>query len=340
MSDPIHATLSPALAGAIGRLYAPQSELTYFAGGHKWSDGVLYQFSRDGHSYILKLIPAADPGKTAALEERLRYQEYLGQAGIDVICPIHSERGNLIETVELGQPYAAFAWRKVEGEHIQLLDPVGLAGFYFSWGRLVGKIHLLAQAWPQWERSLAADEAGRALVSREREWQTFYEWIPDPEVKAAWLALKAELDALPLRRDNFGFIHNDPHPGNILVNGERLTLLDFDVSNYLWFITDLAICVYSEYSRCGFHSGYSHRVKELPELFIKPFLKGYRSQNALPREEFERLELFLNYRRFLMFTVFYEQIKTGDPVYLEKFKGHILNADRYLPLDILDLVEL
>ena len=330
---------TPELTAAAKRLYRAEGELEYFAGGHKWSDGTVYQFARQGEAYLLKLIRAEEPGKIEVMAERLRYQEYLGQAGIDIVYPIHSESGNLIESLNLDEPHAVFAWRKVEGEHIQLVDPTALAGFYHAWGGLVGRIHRLAQAYPDWQHSRAVDADGVPLLSRDREWDVFYNWIPDPGVKEAWLDMKARLDTLPSDRNNFGFIHNDPHPGNILVNGQRLTLLDFDVANFMWFVTDLAICIYSEYSRCRFHSGFQHRVPQLPELFLKPWLSGYLEQNQLPAEEFQRLELFLNYRRFLMFTVFYEQIRDGDPDYLERFTQDILAGRRYLDFEITDLIQ-
>ncbi|HQF67450.1 MAG TPA: hypothetical protein PLC91_00765 [Candidatus Cloacimonadota bacterium] len=77
---------------------------------------------------------------------------------------------------------------------------------------------------------------------------------------------------------------------------------------------------------------------ELSRLFLKPFLQGYQSQNNLPPEEYSRLETFLNYRRFLMFALFYEQIKEGDPDYLEVFRQDILSGTRYLPVSIESLL--
>lgn len=60
--------------------------------------------------------------------------------------------------------------------------------------------------------------------------------------------------------------------------------------------------------------------------------------NDLPPEEYSRLETFLNYRRFLMFALFYEQIKEGDPAYLEVFRRDILSGARYLPVSIESLL--
>ena len=40
--------------------------------------------------------------------------------------------------------------------------------------------------------------------------------------------------------DRFGLIHADMRLGNLLVDGERVTLLDFDDCGFGWFLYDLA----------------------------------------------------------------------------------------------------
>jgi len=161
--------------------------------------------------------------------------------------------------------------------------------------------------------------------------------IPDFEVRQAWLEMKETLDARPRNRENFGMIHNDPHLGNLLYSPQGLVLLDFDVANYLWFALELAICIYSVYSRAGFHSRHKVPRADLQELFVKPFLTGYQSQNQLPETEWDSIELFLNYRRFIMFTVFYEQIREANPRYLDKFKQEILTGSKYQDFDLRDM---
>jgi amicoumacin kinase len=53
--------------------------------------------------------------------------------------------------------------------------------------------------------------------------------------------MKDVLSQLPFTRDTYGFIHNDPHIQNILKKEERIILIDFDVANFHWFATDIAV---------------------------------------------------------------------------------------------------
>ncbi|HAN41732.1 MAG TPA: hypothetical protein DCQ12_07465 [Candidatus Cloacimonas sp.] len=62
-------------------------------------------------------------------------------------------------------------------------------------------------------------------------------------------------------------------------------------------------------------------------------MEAYESENRLANEEYGRVELFLNYRCFLMFALFYEQIREGSPEYLAQMKQDIIQARRYLPAD-------
>ncbi len=325
--------MNEALLPALKRLYVWDKLPEYFAGGHAWSDGTLFKFEAGGSTKLLKVMPAGGERSLESVSERQAFTEYLFRNGIDTVLPLHSVAGNLAEAfIHEGKSYIAYSWEMVPGSHTELGDPRNCTAFYTRWGSLLGKMHRLAKAWPDWQFSASRDTKG-PLISRAKEWEHFYRWIPDPEVKEAWLKLRSELDALPQTRENFGFIHNDAHPGNILSAGERLILIDFDVSNYLWFMVDIAICIYSEYSRVKFHSPWGKRSPELDQIFVQPFMQAYESENKLPAGEYARIELFLNYRRFLMFACFYDQIKDNNPAYLEIFKQEIIQGRRFLGED-------
>jgi Ser/Thr protein kinase RdoA (MazF antagonist) len=325
---------SPSVPDSLRPLYAWDALPEYFAGGHEWSDGTLFRYAYKGEDRLLKLMPARSEQALDPVRERQAFLEYLNLHGVDTTLPLRSERGELAELVTLeGRDYVAYAWRMVPGEHITLGDPRDCRDFYARWGRLLGKLHRLAQSLPDWRHSACRDARGVPLISRRREWDHFFNWFRDDGIKAAWLRMRQDLDRIPVRRDNHGFIHNDAHPHNILQDGSRLILIDFDVANYLWFALDLAICVYSEYSRVNFHSPYAYRNEELDAIFVTPFLQAYESENPLPAGEYVNIELFLNYRRFLMFACFYDQIKANAPAYLEQMKRDIITARPYLPAD-------
>ncbi|MDD3142675.1 MAG: hypothetical protein PHG32_00590, partial [Candidatus Cloacimonetes bacterium] len=83
----------------------------------------------------------------------------------------------------------------------------------------------------------------------------------------------------------------------------------------------------------NFHSPWARRNAELDAIFISPFMQGYESENTLTAGEYGHVELFLNYRRFLMFACFYEQIRDNAPEHLARMKQDIIQARTCLPED-------
>ncbi|MDZ4182248.1 MAG: phosphotransferase, partial [Candidatus Cloacimonadaceae bacterium] len=277
---------------------------------------------------LIIVMPLKTAGMLDAILERQRFMEYLSQNGVDTTPPLHSQNGNLAESL-LDGAMASYSWCMVQGEPISVSDPRRRQDFYAAWGKMLGKMHRLAKLYPQWQASAAIDAWGDPLISRRHEYNHFCEWIRDDEVRAAWISLNAELDSFPLTRENHGFVHNDAHPGNILIRDGRLILIDFDVSNFLWFILDLAICVFSEFAHVQHHSPHRHLLPQMDELFLQPFMRAYESENVLPESDYAAIETFIRYRRFIMFAAFYDQIKTNAPDYLEIMKGELIRGDAF-----------
>lgn len=283
------------------------TNLSHFGGGRPESDGVVYAYPHKDARRLLKImaIPVENQQRGhLCLEERLQFMRFLGENGAQIAFPQFSPQGNLYETIRheahlwigysmdiaLGQAQAEHTWD---------------TGFFRNWGQAIGKLHHLAQQYPSWQASVDP-ETGETFLTWQEEWESFHSWCQDENVKQKWVKIKQQLDALPITRDAFGFIHNDPHIWNLRVDGDRITVLDFDVANHHWFVNDIAIaCQNILIFLSGGLNGPVHNRERLLE-FLSCFMEGYERENHLSAEWLNRLDLFIAYRRILLFIVMYD----------------------------------
>jgi Ser/Thr protein kinase RdoA (MazF antagonist) len=187
-------------------------------------------------------------------------------------------------------------------------------------------LHRLARQYPSWKASVEPT-SGEECLTWQEEWVGFHSWCPDDEVKLKWIEIKRQLDTLPVTREVFGFIHNDPHIWNLLVDGDRITILDFDVANHHWFINDIAIACQNIliFLSGGMSSPVYNREKLL--RFLDLFMAGYEQEHHLSSEWLDRLDLFIAYRRMLMFTVMHGWIQS-QPELHASWKRMILSQPK------------
>jgi len=140
-------------------------------------------------------------------------------------------------------------WKEPPGFTRRRLDLDGLLGEAPLWGRF-------------WEHA-ALTEAEQTLLLRARG-----------EVRAA-------LSAYGERPDNFGLIHADLHPDNIIYDGEELALIDFDDSAYGWHMYDIASALFEYTLAPDF------------DALRAALLDGYREHRPLPMRDVEMLPVFL-----------------------------------------------
>lgn len=298
------------------------SALSYLGGGQGGSDGIVYQYDADGKTWTLKfmILPTQDAGALDRVTARLKFVHYLGEHGVPLAYPLLTPGGDLLaQAVEEDRRYIAYRCAKAGGK--PAAPETWSDGLFREWGRILGRAHRATQQYPIWQPALG--------MGWEDEWNGFYKWCKDDAVRDAWQALKAELDALPVERTGFGFIHNDPHCFNLLVDGEKLTLLDFDVALPHWFMTDIAAALYS--ALCGDAGGFE-RPQKTPGFgahWLETFLNGYEQENHLDPFWLDRLETFLHYRRILLFIVFYEGLQK-HPDYLNSWRERIVQRSPIL----------
>jgi Ser/Thr protein kinase RdoA (MazF antagonist) len=214
---------------ALARSYGTAAnDLRHFGGGREDSDGVVYAYPHEQTQRLLKImaIPLADQRRGLfGLDERLRFMRFLGERGAPITFPLRSPQDTLYETTRTDSHlWVGYSMDVAPGQTLR--QGAWDADVFRDWGRVIGQLHRLAREYPTWETSVDPANGERCLHLRE-EWDGFYTWCQDDEVKRKWLDIRHRLDALPITREALGFIHNDPHLMNLLVDGNRITLLDF-----------------------------------------------------------------------------------------------------------------
>jgi amicoumacin kinase len=179
------------------------------------------------------------------------------------------------------------------------------------WGGAVGKMHTLATRHEHWQHSPENDSDGNPQLGWRNEVNGFTNWCSDADIKRMWREMEMRLEALPVERDSFGFIHNDPHNHNILYDGRALRVIDFDVANYHWFATDIAIALQSVLFATG---GMERPMEDRDAVrrFLDGFMGGYTREHSLDAAWLARLDMFVNYRRMLLFTVMQDWLATNE----------------------------
>jgi Ser/Thr protein kinase RdoA (MazF antagonist) len=220
------------LSALSARFQVQPGDLTYLGGGRIDSDGIVYTFTKDQQRFVLKILAFRrdDPNALVRLEERLKFVHFLGEQGAPIVNPLPLPEGNLYVTQVGGEHlFVAYTYNKIEGAsagRMVWFDPI-----VRPWGIAVGALHRLTQSYPTWQSSPVGN-SGRSVLGWQEEWQGFDEACQDSEVRKCWESIRDRLEALPVQRDSFGFIHNDPHAGNLLITQNHIVLLDFDVANY------------------------------------------------------------------------------------------------------------
>lgn len=314
--------MKPLSEGQLRALLRPYrlmpADVRLLGGGREDSDGIVYAYDDGGTPMAVKLMAMEGPSgryadTVAAYEERARFARYLGENGAAIVGPEPDGEGALYRACRMDDlTCISYLMRRVEGANLppDRWDD----GFFDAWGRAVGRMHRLSTAWTQFRHSLARNAQGEPLICWRNEISFFRGLCRDEAVSRAWERMQATLEALPVERDSFGFIHNDPHGNNLLYDGRSLRMIDFDVANYHWFATDLSIAAQSV---LFMQSGGMERPLQDPAAlrrFLKAFLGGYREEYALQSCWLDRLDLLLQYRRLLLFTVMQDWLDTNAPV--------------------------
>lgn len=301
-----------------GRFGIAGEELSFLAGGREDSDGVVFTTTKSGKKLVLKISQASDEEHVKNI---LEFAHYLGNCGIHISSPLKNEKGNIYEVAKDNDLlWIATLMEFIEGAVPDAKELEQNSKLVYEWGRLTGKMHKAAKEYPVWKNSCEGDER----YGFEAEIDSFITMSPNDFIKGKWMEMKEKLRALPINRDSYGFIHNDNHQMNIIATGNDIAVIDFDCAECHFFVNDILLPVQGLLFDV---TGGMIKPVSKPEVlkkFYKHFLEGYQTENVLDSFWLEKLGLFLEYRRLLLYTVLQGWL-SNDKKADEAFLGMINN---------------
>jgi Ser/Thr protein kinase RdoA (MazF antagonist) len=231
----------------------------------------------------------------AELNSELQWIRALGEHGIEVPKVIPTRTGELfvraqVDSVPESRQVDMFEW--IEGSDLgetreQLMsDPPALARLYETIGELAARVHQQAVEWqrPAGFVRQAWDIDG--LTGEQPVWGRFWELAALSREERALMerarsTVREQLHHYGYPPQRYGLIHADLVLENLLVDGERVRLIDFDDAGDGWHLFELATML-------RFYIG-----NDLMPVVIDALVRGYRRQRPLADEELEQLPLFL-----------------------------------------------
>ena len=231
------------------------------------------------------------------LRSQVAWMRALRHAGVvdtaDVVDTRVGDVFTVATTPEVPEPRQVSVLEWVAGDQLSsrlaTADADELVATYRRLGALVASLHLQASAWVRPAGFAHLSWGIDGLLGEHAVWGRF--WALDgmaADDRAAMAAFRerarSELEARGTGTGRWGLVHNDFLAENLLVDGDRLTLLDFDDCGESWFAFDLTPALVS----IATHDAY-------PEL-RDALLGGYRSVRPLDAADVASLPLLFAVR--------------------------------------------
>lgn len=156
--------------------------------------------------------------------------------------------------------------------------------------------------WGDWRNALGLTQEGREVLERAHE------------------LLRKQTAAYGMAPERFGLVHCDMRLANLLVDGEQLTVIDFDDCGFSWFAYDFAACV--------------SFLEEDPRVdeFLAAWLEGYRSVAPFSAEDEQAIPMFLMLRRMQLtaWIATHAETPTATSTGEDYTRGTVALAKQYL----------
>ena len=256
------------------------------------SENIVFRVdAEDGSHYVLRMHRPGYHSYENLVSEQL-WTTALQDAGIDVPVPRTTRTGNPYGQIAVnGENRFVGMLEWVDGTTMAVLlsasdDEAQRAARFSALGELLARLHEQPSAWqlPAKFSRHALDADG--LMGEAPFWGPFWSAaVLTPAQQEHFRTLRetlyAILSRLPRDPNGYSLIHADLHPGNVVVNGDRLHIIDFDDAAFGWHAYDFAIAL-KDYQDDPAFSTYQAALVD-----------GYRRQRPISDDVLTLIPLFL-----------------------------------------------
>lgn len=240
---------------------------------------IVFRFERDGRGYYLRICHAV-LHRLAKARQVMHFLRYLAKQGVPVGEPVPAASGEFLEVLADG----FFASAQIEAPGEKMSGYLHDAAIFEAWGNSLGKLH-------------AASRQYRADTSIPYQFptvQTFWRNIA-PAISTASVDLRRAYAELTdwmrgLPPHDYGLIHGDHRPGNVIWDGMTARTIDFDEPNYHWYVADISRALLELWDR----------ALEERQARRRAFMRGYLREHRIDEWWIEELPFFVQHRALLM----------------------------------------
>lgn len=240
---------------------------------------IVFRFEAQGRGYYLRIGHSVLHPLPKA-RQVMGFLRYLAASDVPVGAPAPSLRGRYIEP--LGGGYYAAAQREAPGSEMtrHRLD----LSVYEAWGQSLGKLHAASR---RYQPDPAIDYR---FPTVQRFWKNIAPTVraSSPDLQRVYAELTEYMCSLPLR--DYGLIHGDYRPGNVIWDGATARTIDFDEPNYHWYIADVSRALME----------LSDQPHQRRRAFRDAFMAGYLSEHEIDDFWLTQLPRFGQHRALLM----------------------------------------
>ena len=229
-----------------------------------------------------------------SLASELEWMNILAQGGLVVPEPIPANSGDIVvngtaDGVPGTWKVDMLCW--LEGKELGAVgEPLLLEGrdtgkLFFDIGKIMGTLHNLSTQWPG--QNLAVRHAWDCdgFVGEEPLWGHFWKLSALTTKQRSFFldvrkAIARDLERYGRTADNYGLIHADLVPENIMLNNDEIQLIDFDDAGFGWHMFEIVTAVFWLTDEPDY------------DIICDRVLEGYQSVRRLRQRDIDTMELF------------------------------------------------